>query len=801
MQEPQADEHPSWSFEESDSEVEERPGEISIWEDTMGQQKKNRDVLNTAIAEICQGQRSPVRSTMNTDWDEVSQRQKDYYIKKAKDGIAAVFEAISPGQEAHLWDAVTASSSPFSDEPNPKKKLWDHPTLQSLIHAYNESLNSQTRKQILSVFADDYKIKELQDMIPGLSEWRIKQARAHAANAGKGQPVDSGPAYRTRLNPTKTDHFLEFISRPDYLQDVSYGTKKLHLESGETITIPAAIRTLIPSRIIQQYENYCAATDFQPLSKSTLHKIVSACAASQLKSLEGLDYITNDGAKAFDTLKQVADTLANNGADVGSVKDMTMDIKSSKRYLKGDYRVHVASESSCPDHCIVYALNDTTSSQFKGQCTHNHTDTCDRCEQLRQLLQMLKNMINNHELSITDQQRMRLTFNLEKASEDIYEWKAHILRTVNQEQAKQTALRNLDNSSILVVMDWAMKFLPRRYREAMSDFFGKRGKSWHVTAIVQSNQDTFGVQSIVHIFEQCVQNWFTVASILEHVLKVIKAENPEVNKAFLKSDNAGCYHNASLMHSLCGISERSGINISRYDFSDPQSGKDICDRKIAPLKAQIRRYINEKHDVVTASDMKEAIESHSGVSGVRSIVAEVDTSTKEGREAKWDGISKLNNFQFDDNGVRAWKAFEVGEGQQFPHKIQTDEDKLDTGLKIIEDLEQYQKFGFYRSPDQASNVSNELFSCTEAGCVASYDSEVKLQRHLDTGKHTKQLERESSYDTIKKHWAKTVTEIATTVSWELPGRSLDAIGSASSVPSVEEGWGLRRPKKPHHNDI
>ena len=126
-------------------------------------------------------------------------------------------------------------------------------------------------------------------------------------------------------------------------------------------------------------------------------------------------------------------------------------------------------------------------------------------------------------------------------------------------------------------------------------------------------------------------------------MRVVKAVNPEPNKAFLKADNEGCYNNASLIHSLCGTSKRSGINISRYDLSDPQSGKDICDRKIAPIKAQI--YINEKHGVVTASGLKEAIESHSGVSGVRSVVAEVNTSNKEGWETKWDRINTLKDYR------------------------------------------------------------------------------------------------------------------------------------------------------------
>jgi len=61
--------------------------------------------------------------------------------------------------------------------------------------------------------------------------------------------------------------------------------------------------------------------------------------------------------------------------------------------------------------------------------------------------------------------------------ESINAWKAHLLRTVNKEEAKQDALAALDEHSCLIVMDWAMKFLALRYRERMSEFFGKRGKS------------------------------------------------------------------------------------------------------------------------------------------------------------------------------------------------------------------------------------------------------------------------------------------------------------------------------------
>ena len=45
--------------------------------------------------------------------------------------------------------------------------------------------------------------------------------------------------------------------------------------------------------------------------------------------------------------------------------------------------------------------------------------------------------------------------------------------------------------------------------------------------------------------------------------------------------------------SLPSIGERAGIMIKRYDFSDPQAGKDVCYRRTAAFKAHMRHYINE----------------------------------------------------------------------------------------------------------------------------------------------------------------------------------------------------------------
>ena len=74
-----------------------------------------------------------------------------------------------------------------------------------------------------------------------------------------------------------------------------------------------------------------------------------------------------------------------------------------------------------------------------------------------------------------------MKYQFEQSKNKIDAWKAHILCCINQDQARLDILQNLGPESALLVLDWAMKFLPRKFHETQSDWFGKRGISWHIT--------------------------------------------------------------------------------------------------------------------------------------------------------------------------------------------------------------------------------------------------------------------------------------------------------------------------------
>ena len=72
-----------------------------------------------------------------------------------------------------------------------------------------------------------------------------------------------------------------------------------------------------------------------------------------------------------------------------------------------------------------------------------------------------------------------------------------LLKTVLQEQAKQAALDKLDDETCVIIVEWAMEFLLLKYRETMCEFFGKRGLSWHISAVVTKKDSRIVVECFV----------------------------------------------------------------------------------------------------------------------------------------------------------------------------------------------------------------------------------------------------------------------------------------------------------------
>jgi hypothetical protein len=146
-------------------------------------------------------------------------------------------------------------------------------------------------------------------------------------------------------------------------------------------------------------------------------------------------------------------------------------------------------------------------------------------------------------------------------------------------------------------MDWAMKWIQSKYRQKQSDFFGLKGLPWHITHVVRvkpspttSNgltKKVFENRTFCHVFNNCLQNGTSVISILEDTLKRIKQDHPEIRTAFIKCDNAGCYHGSETLLAVKALFDSTGIFIRRIDFSEAQAGRNslyLVERKTVERK-------------------------------------------------------------------------------------------------------------------------------------------------------------------------------------------------------------------------
>ena len=156
--------------------------------------------------------------------------------------------------------------------------------------------------------------------------------------------------------------------------------------------------------------------------------------------------------------------------------------------------------------------------------------------------------------------------------------------------------------------------------------------------------------------DSCKQDWFSVSCILEEVLVCVKESHQSVCRAILRSDNAGCYHCNALLSTINSTSRRSRIEVICYDFSDLQSGKDLCDRTIAPCKQSLQQYVAENHNVESAKDIKKGLEFSPGIAGM-SLAERESVMLAGAANNKIPEITKYNNFSLTSKSMRVWQAY------------------------------------------------------------------------------------------------------------------------------------------------
>ena len=79
----------------------------------------------------------------------------------------------------------------------------------------------------------------------------------------------------------------------------------------------------------------------------------------------------------------------------------------------------------------------------------------------------------------------------------------------------------------------------------------------------------------------------------------------------------------------------------------------------------MRIHLNSGNDIETPEQMKDAILSSGGVPSVNVTLCEPMVATNI-TALKIPGVSLLNNIKFENDGIRVWRAYEIGPGKFIP---------------------------------------------------------------------------------------------------------------------------------------
>ncbi|CAH3154231.1 unnamed protein product [Porites evermanni] len=204
-------------------------------------------------------------STENETDDEIISRSDEARsdsLCEAMENVAIIsdntslYVAKQTGPSTLKTSGGVESSLGVPSETNPS----DDKYLRSLAETYENALSWDTRRQVLSIMADLVPYSVLQRYLPGITEYRVKAARQHTVQHGRGSGVLISKSPRMRVDYSKLDHFLDFITSPHVILDLPFGERLLSLADGSVLETPNLIRTMIPELVVAQYTQFCKRT-------------------------------------------------------------------------------------------------------------------------------------------------------------------------------------------------------------------------------------------------------------------------------------------------------------------------------------------------------------------------------------------------------------------------------------------------------------------------------------------------------------------------------------------------------------
>ncbi|KAF8381363.1 hypothetical protein PRIPAC_70505 [Pristionchus pacificus] len=251
------------------------------------------------------------------------------------------------------------------------------------------------------------------------------------------------------------------------------------------------------------------------------------------------------------------------------------------------------------------------------------------------------------------------------------------------------------------------------------------------------------------------------------------------------------------------LSKSTGVTVKSWSFSEVSNGKGSADRVTANCKSKMRRLINSGMDMENQNDIITLLEATPLLKGLSFYLFDIFDSPTPQTPSKIDRITDYSHFEFEEDGVRAWKyrgGFLPNEDSASwdPFKIRQGEratfwhyDPKNIASRGVEEVEIDESAVNSDAATPTEGRDGLLFTCW---CGASYVRHGDLLNHLDFGKHQSHPWKMTSID-LSLNYYKKCLENTVQVKSLIPLQDFIEKIFDHSIPPLPMGWALRGTKK------
>lgn len=490
-------------------------------------------------------------------------------------------------------------------------------------------------------------LEELRTSGKSLNQIAHQKARDDWAMLASDQRIPVAKHSRVKYDMTGLKLTLKFLLSLKHVSMLSWGEKKVRLDTWETVKLPVLTRRLTPKLMWMAYKKWAAGNlrlpgdeppaeeaDALPagLGRSSFLKVVRAVTGHNEKLLCAVDYVT--GTLVNDPMRMLRRIAGDFSAGDTRTK-LLLHLDLVKNFLKVQYDEHACKEDdTCDTHSVRFglALDDAADG------APHRTANCSACNFVPFVLKELLTAIND-KADVEEDVKTDATRVVKDCAAKLKLYQGHRVRVAHQQKVLSGLMKEMEDRCIekkgsdeaMVVIDWKMKWLARYHRETTLQHFAKRGVSWHGACIhyFEYSERKVGEGAQEQVIKEAVrmtvyvdqimedgnkQNAVTVAAMVEAMQHHIAKDLPHIKKVTLQSDNAGCYRAKQLPLLLAIINQSSPVKVTRLVHTETQDGKGLIDAHFAIATRHLITYIVTTRDnVATANELAFALTQNGGI--------------------------------------------------------------------------------------------------------------------------------------------------------------------------------------------